>query len=58
MQHNEDGSVTFEEGDYVGDNTTGEERFGEVVRVEGEVLVVSDGKSETWEVLENSVYPG
>jgi len=60
MQYHEDGSVTFETGDYVGDSVTGIERFGEVIKSDGEYLLVSSdgGEKNVWEVLEADVYPG
>lgn len=60
VRHNDDGSVTFEVGDFVGDTLTGSERYGEVVEVNGDYLIVSaDGsRNGTWEVPEKSVFPG
>jgi hypothetical protein len=60
MQHNDDGNVTFEAGDYVGDNATGTERFGEVIDAQGDFLTVSpDGtKNNAWVVSESMCYPG
>jgi hypothetical protein len=60
MQHNADQSVTFELGDWVGDTTTGTERFGEVIDVKGGVLTVSPDSTgdKKWDVLEKECYPG
>ncbi|BCG26494.1 hypothetical protein TUM18999_46850 [Pseudomonas tohonis] len=60
MRHNSDGTVTFEVDDFVGDMLTGKERFGVVIEVVGENLIVSaDGSRKgTWEVPESSVFPG
>lgn len=59
MKHNEDGSVTFEVGDQVGDTTTGAERFGQVKAVNGDVLIVESNQSAsvTWEVEEKFCFP-
>lgn len=61
MIHHDGGGITFEVGDYVGDITTGEERFGEIIEVidSEKVLVSPDGKAESaWIVLESACYPG
>lgn len=59
MKHNEDGSVTFEIGDQVGDTTTGSERFGQVKALKGDLLVVESNQSAgvTWEVEEKLCFP-
>ncbi|KRP74815.1 hypothetical protein TX23_01075 [Pseudomonas paralactis] len=59
MKHNENGSVTFEIGDQVGDTTTGSERFGQVKALKGDLLVVESNQSAgvTWEVEEKLCFP-